>query len=438
MIRQKLLSLATILCTALVHGQTALTPIWSHVDGSGTRTPTKLALDTASGLLYRALDPDPVNSLLFDVEVFDVDGNDLTPTPQFQIEGSPYAYGTLVNQLRHLDARHDTLFVVMRLFDDSTQQKKYHWTAIYPLNGDPGRLLGSGSTPTLDARHLPEGSLVLTDQHLRTYGPTGLPKERVPAVGCTRMVVAPDRVICGGPPDLKVLRRSDLAMLPDLIVPASGMALSNRMLQKNGIVHYATLFDDNSIGFGAVDTSGTMIWNKNMPLAGMSPELTAIAMDATGAFWISLNTTSGGIAQGMLIGTDASGTLTDVYTYGQTIDDLACSGSRLFCTGVEDIQAQSTYVAALEPGVITGIAADAGTEVLIIPVPATDRITVSGLPADTRCVDLMDQSGRILRQWNTPPRGSLVLDVGDLANGGYLLELRRSDTSIMKRFQIAR
>lgn len=57
------------------------------------------------------------------------------------------------------------------------------------------------------------------------------------------------------------------------------------------------------------------------------------------------------------------------------------------------------------------------------PVPARDRITISGVPANVERMELVDMTGRkvLTEQWNGAARG--VLDVSELGSANYVLRL---------------
>ncbi|MCB0795133.1 MAG: T9SS type A sorting domain-containing protein [Flavobacteriales bacterium] len=75
----------------------------------------------------------------------------------------------------------------------------------------------------------------------------------------------------------------------------------------------------------------------------------------------------------------------------------------------------------------TAVMADRSESLLVFPIPASDRLHVQGIPQGTQNIELLDLEGRLVME-QRPGNGVLVMRVGDLPGGTYLL--RAVGTSI--------
>ncbi|HRH39939.1 MAG TPA: hypothetical protein PK760_16430 [Flavobacteriales bacterium] len=73
--------------------------------------------------------------------------------------------------------------------------------------------------------------------------------------------------------------------------------------------------------------------------------------------------------------------------------------------------------------------------VVVQPVPASDALRVTGL-SDARAITLLDASGRVQVSVGVTQGGSVVVPVGELANGMYSLVARDAKGIVLLRRQV--
>lgn len=417
------------------HAQSLITPLWEHqYNSSGTR----IAFDGSSDLLYRAATTDPMAGH-FDVQVFTIDGADLTPPEALQFHGVYTLADYTTNEISRLTADQDTLHAVMRYIKEFEPDKNVSWTISMPVNGSKGTLFGSGATRMLDAHHDQLGTLVLLDDELRGYGTTGWTTGSVAVAGAQRMAITEHRAFCGAPPSLMVVDRDAMVLLPSIIVPSSG-ATAPAALIMNGdsVINYATTNSNNTMDIGALDMDGFLLWSKVITLPG-SCRLTSVATDAAGNFWVSVTHSSGGTDHtGYLYGTNTSGAATDLYYFGRSIVDIASSGTRLFLTGGNEFSPISTYVIAFDPGVITSLNEVNKPSAILFPNPVRYIVTLQSVSSDVEQIRVIDAAGRSLKELTGPFSTTVNFSVADLAPGSYFVRIEGRAGSTTLPFQVSR
>jgi hypothetical protein len=130
---------------------------------------------------------------------------------------------------------------------------------------------------------------------------------------------------------------------------------------------------------------------------------------------------SGTAPVGLLFRFSSTGVLTGNYTYGRSIDDIVCSGYRIFLSGWDATQSTMVYLAAFDTDITTSNHADAATRPRISPNPTSSEMRVEGLPQGTSRVSITDVTGRELDEIRGPFVGTVSISTDDLPNGTYLL-----------------
>lgn len=74
----------------------------------------------------------------------------------------------------------------------------------------------------------------------------------------------------------------------------------------------------------------------------------------------------------------------------------------------------------------------------ISPLPASDRITVNGLPGEPVRIALFDLGGALIRELRTTGSASITIDARDLAEGTYLLQAIATDRLLAAKVVVAR
>lgn len=80
-----------------------------------------------------------------------------------------------------------------------------------------------------------------------------------------------------------------------------------------------------------------------------------------------------------------------------------------------------TFTICDEAPIITGIQEAVTGDLRVWPVPASESITVEGLPAGTRAMRLLDMQGRLVLQHGVLAAGQQHLSIAGLAPGAYVL-----------------
>jgi hypothetical protein len=80
-----------------------------------------------------------------------------------------------------------------------------------------------------------------------------------------------------------------------------------------------------------------------------------------------------------------------------------------------------TFTLCDEAALITDIAENTGDELRLMPVPASDRLTVEGLSADVTALNVIDLQGRSVMHVAVNGNARYTIDVNTLSTGTYLL-----------------
>ncbi|MEO8590071.1 MAG: T9SS type A sorting domain-containing protein [Flavobacteriales bacterium] len=437
--RYQLMPLMTIVlgCGDL-SAQVPVLPEWIHQYNYGAlpeytvgRPHTKLAFDPSSGRLYRTV-THVAQAGIFEVQVFDADGTDLTPTPALSFHGAYTTTDHSTNDIVRLSAMNDTLQAVMHFVSLFVEERNLNWVQYMALDGSKDKLLGSGARPMFDAHRDQLGTLVQLEDELLVHNPSGWQTTTLMTAGARRMVVTPDRIYTGAPPDLTVIDRNTLAPLPPLSIASSGTAVTTDLLLNGNVLSYVAMIGNNTMDLGATDTTGESIWSEVITLPD-SAYVSGIALDVIGDLWVSATR----VAQGYIYRFDPLGTLTGFYSLGKTIDDITTSGTRIFITGQDADITYGTYVAAFDIGITDGMSSRDGTRFSIAPNPATSTITINDIAADTELITIVDATGRTIKELRGPFKAMVECSVTDLAPGSYFLHITGPAEKSALPFQVA-
>ena len=431
-----------------VHAQEPLTPLWQHVDpfGAGGMLccddifSTRLSYDHGTDLIYRSVQQFNFNvwSVEYMTQVFDIDGNDLTPTTPVVIGAFPP--GDLdAGHIIQLVAANDTLCAIYRYEVNSAGSDDLNWLKVLGTDGTPYYLLGSGSTP-LNAFHRDAlGTMILTDDELRRYGPTGWPAGSVAAPPAGSMAVLDNQIVLGAPPSLTRIDRSTLTVLSPIEVPSSGSASTGICLANgSSSFYYAALNSNGTMDVGLADINSGVIWSNIISIPAQA-QPTAYHVDEQGDLWIAIALNATDVATlGLLYRFHFSGGSYGVNTFSRRIDDITSNGSRLFLTGRVEGSTTDTYLAAFDIDLITGTSNVSADDFNIYPDPAIDVIRIDGLEPKATRVEISDATGRFVREVKGPFLGSLNIPVSDLTNGAYLLRCSGDDFVTTRHFSVLR
>lgn len=426
--------LALVCTTSLtVRAQVPITPLWSHVDlfGAGFWYPefdalsTRVAFDPGSEKLYRSIMPDGIGSYCA-VQVFDVDGNDISPSPGITFQGLPGNIDGMWTDILRLSAGNDTLAAVIR-FGNS------YWLKVKEADGSPVLLLGVGSGQLNEFQQDTAGSLLLTSSELRSYGPTGWPNGTAITPNAGRMAVVGSEVFLGAPPSITRIERGTMTPLTPIAVPSTGTAITSVCLANtSSAFNYAAVNNNGTMDVGLADSNIGSVWSTTVPIpSGAEP--TAYHVDELGNFWIAF--VQNGV--GLLYRFYQSGGPFAESSFSRRIDDIASSGNRLFLTGRVEGTTESTYLAAFDIDLITGVPNRPATSLSASPNPANDRFILHGNTTWTEGW-ITDATGKTVLSITQAELSSGSMAISDLAVGSYRLSVRNAKGTAQLPFVIAR
>ena len=431
-----------IACAAFstLPAQVPITPLWVHVDpfGAGFYYPyfdildTRVAFDQGTGKIYRAISPDPMNGEYANVQVFDVYGNDITPAPVITFHGMPGNIDGMWTRVVRLSANNDTLTGIVRFGPT-------YWMKVKRTDGVHVFLLGSGSDPLTEFLQDSIGAILLTENNLRSYAPTGWPTGVTLCQNAERMAVLGNDVILGVPPALTHIDRGTMTALAPIPVPSAGTASSGIcMADGNTSFYYVGLNSNSTIDVGLMDLDAGLLWSTVVPIPS-GAQATAYHVDELGNFWMALvHDLPGASDLGVLYRFYQLGGSYAVSSYGRYIDDITSSGSRLFLTGRVEGTTESTYLAAFDIDLITALPSEEVNTLILYPNPASTDLRLDVLSPSTSRVEISDATGRIVQQVKGPFLGFMSIPVSNLTNGAYLLRCSGDGFVATRHFSVLR
>lgn len=356
---------------------------------------------------------------VYHVQVFDTDGNDLTPTPSLTLHGIDGEYDGRMNQVIRLTAVNDTIAAIVRhgFIYDETSPSLFNWLKVLGTDGNPYLLLGNGPIAMNDFHRDVQGTLVLTNDELRKYGPANWPDGSIAAPQALGMAVLGNDVVVGAPPSIAHIDRSNLTAFAPIAVPSSGAAGSGICITNGGSTfNYAALNSNGIMDVGLADVNFGSIWSTTIAIPGPAFP-TAYHVDAQGDFWIAVAQSGTGLLYRFHFMSGSYG----VNSYSRRIDGIASSSSELFLTGRVAGTSSDTYLAAFETDLITGVASTEASTLRFYPNPASSELSVDGLAPGTTRLTVTDATGRDVLELNGPFTSSMNISVTEVPNGTYLL-----------------
>lgn len=424
-----------------VQAQEPLIPLWSHVDpfgaGSSFISPdvlsTRISYDHGTDRIYRSIIGTWDG---YKIQVFDPEGTDLTPSPPVELHGIPPG-DYQVNQIVQLSATNDTLSAIVHGEVSGTDD--LNWLKVLGTDGSPYYLLGTGPTALNDFHRDAIGTLVLTDDELRRYGPSGWPEANIAVSNAESMAVLGDVVVLGVPPLISRIDRNAMTALAPIAVPGLGSASSGVCLANgSSTFNFAALNGNGLMILGLADINSGPIWSTTISIPAQA-QPTAYHVDEQGDFWIAVAHNATDIATlGLLYRFDYSGGPYGVNSFSRRIDGIASSGGRLFLTGRQAGSTSDTYLAAFDTDLITSIECEGAVQISLLPNPASDLLNIRSIAQGTKRVQLMDATGRSLKELTGPFGTTLNFSVADLAPGSYFVRIEGLAGSATLPFQVSR
>jgi len=403
---------------------------------------TRIAIDHGTGRIYRAV-VEPQWSGSYIVEVFDPDGNDLTPSPAVELHGIDFPADAWVTNIIRMAAINDTLSAIVRfhnLYSESeVSDIDMNWLKVLSADGNPIYLVGNGHIATMDVHRDAMGILVLTASKLRRYGLTGWPSVSANVQNAGRMAVVGNEVILGIPPSINRFHRSTLTGLAPIEVPSSGTAVSGTCLPNgSSAFNYAAVNGNGTMDIGLVDINSGLVWNNTITIpSGAEPK--AYHVDEFGDMWISFAHYTAELADlGLIYRFHSSIGSYTVNSYSRCIDDITSIGSRLFLTGRVSGTEYSTYLAAFDTDLITGLPAPNTAAMSLYPNPANNTISIQDIDAGIDRISIIDPTGRSLIELTGSFKGVLRFSTADLAPGSYFIRLSGPEGNATLPLQVAR
>ncbi len=423
-----------------LQAQTALTPAWVHQWNFGQdplpglyAPPSKdnhVMVDPVTGLVHCTISDEPGafsiwNELLY---TFDPQGTDLTPVQPPVVGNVPEAYypGILFNGHATFESDvYDGSFIAAHAF---TQVQTGNW-ATYASFGTIGGLHGMASMelpapgPTAFQVTLGDGGYVLSSSTgLVGLNPEGWPIWRDPAGPGVQDVHMQDGTAWALLADGQV-ERIDMAtgvVLPGITATVTGQRLLVGQDQFFGV---EDLYNGNAEVTG-FDGQGNVVYNTNVAF-GSNGTVTDAVLDNMGRVWITFTETdlNGAPITGFLAGIGADGTAHGPWTYGASMNSIACDAGQLYITGRVNITDTDTYLIGVDMGIAMTTADEevSKTTFDVWPNPTRDEMHFLS-NANIQKIELLDASGRVVRSWSDKQRlAAGALDLSCTAPGHYVV-----------------
>lgn len=426
-----------------VQAQEPLIPLWQHVDPFGAGSllasadvlSTRISHDPSTGLIYRAIFVYNGSSF-YRIQVFDEEGNDLTPASPIILQGIPIGdyQAPLVIQL---SAANDTLSAIVRGEVYFGTAEEINYLKVQGTDGSPYFLLGCGSTPLNSYHHDANGTLLLMADELRKYSPTNWPDGSITVSQAAGLAVLGNDVLLGAPPSFSRIDRSSMTAASPITVPSSGVAASGMCIANGGSAfNYAALNSNGIMDVGLVDINSGVIWNTTISVPGQARP-TAYHIDAQGDFWVAIANNATGVANlGLLYRFHSTSGLYGVNSFSRRIDGIESSNGRLFLTGRQAGSSVATYLAAFDADLITEAQESTPGRLQIVPNPSSSEFRLVDVPSGTSRMSITDATGRIVRELKGPFTTAMSVSVSDLPNGTYLLSLFGGDSRSTRSFGV--
>ena len=414
--------------------QTSITPIWTRLISSPTHA-TRLALDHQSARLHLGFraPSDPRTH----IRAFEMDGSD-TPAPNTELVLGTFeeTFG-MDDQLLRLKAMSDTLYYVEHLVRNDIDFNEYmHRAGCITIDSNVVfNLLDHSYGSLSDIHHDHLGELIASPTILRSFSSRHWLSGRATVPTTDRIVADEIRIYCGRMPSIAVLDRDQMSMLAPIAVPSGGTSTRTLLMLADEVIHYASVNSNLTLDIGAVDTTGSVIWNILLSLS-QPTTLSGITTDALGNFWVACSQ-SGAFPTGVLYRFSAAGTQTGNYLCGRTIDDIVCSGDQVFLSGWDAVDQTMVYLAAFDTDITTSTPFPGSSGSTVSPNPANEVLYVHGNTTWTEGW-VADATGKTVVSIPQAELSSGSISISNLAAGIYRLSVRNGKDAAQLPFMIAR
>lgn len=361
------------------------------------------------------------------IRAFNLDGTDMPP-PYTELTIGSLAFGSTgypyeSDMPLRLLAQEDTLYYVDHFLQPFDYMSWYRSGSI-TLDSSVVFSMHTGEDPQVDIHQDQLGVINASSTLIRSFSKQHWPLGRAIVPTTDRIAANQTRIYCGRIPNISVLDRASMSSLTPIGVPSSGTSTHTLLMLAGDVIHYASLNSNLTMDIGAVDTTGTVVWNTVLN-AAQSTSLSGIVVDGSNNTWVAASR-NGTAPVGLLYRFSSTGALTGNYTYGRSIDDIVRSGYRIFLSGWDATQSTMVYLAAFDTDITTSNHADVATRLRVSPNPSSSEMRVDSLPQGTTRLFIMDIAGRALEEIRGPFVGAVSVPTAHLHNGTYLL---RSDAA---------
>ena len=419
-------------------GQVAIDPIWSRLLPSSYHV-TRLAFDHGTDRLHIAFQPAPTD-LHTHIRAFNSDGTDIPPPyseltlgtflPATVTTGYPY---TSDEPLRLL-AQDDTLYFVDH-FEQQVDYLSWYRSGSITLDSATTFSMHTGWDAQVDFHHDPLGDITVSPTVIRNFSKHHWLLGRAIVPTTDRIAADETRIYCGRVPSIAVLDRDQMSMLAPIAVPSGGTSTRTLLMLADEVIHYASVNSNLTLDIGAVDTTGSVIWNILLSLS-QPTTLSGITTDALGNFWVACSQ-SGAFPTGVLYRFSAAGTQTGNYLCGRTIDDIVCSGDQVFLSGWDAVDQAMVYLAAFDTDITTSTPFPGSSGSTVSPNPANEVLYVHGNTTWTEGW-VADATGKTVVSIPQAELSSGSISISNLAAGIYRLSVRNGKDAAQLPFMIAR
>lgn len=415
--------------------QVPISPTWIRVVPSSMHE-TRLALDQQTNHLHLAYGGTQTH-----IRAFGTDGTDIPPPFTELVLGTLDPSDEMVDQPLRLLAANDTLYYVEQLVRQSIDYYDFLYRA-GSITVDSSSVFNDMAihpypyTVLVDILHDPLGELIASLKVLRSFSKAHWMSSLIGIPDTDRITANEYSVYCGRVPNIANVDRASMTLLSPLVVPSSGTSTRTLLMLTYDVINYASMNSNLTMDIGAVYTTGALIWSSvvNLP---QTTTLTGIVGDALGNIWVS-GSQSASPQTGILYRFSVAGAQTGYYGFGRTIDDIACSGDRIFLSGWDSIGSENVYLAAFDIGITTIIASLDRTRYSVAPNPAADAVTINGVRVDTERITIIDATGRMIKELTGPFNIVIDLSVADLEPGSYFFSISAPNGKRTLPFQVVR
>lgn len=430
-----------------LQAQQILNPVWSRTWTFGQGDPmafnpasadNHVAVDPLTGHVYTTIDDEleqfgPRFDLLYS---FTSTGDELTPTSPPQLGSVAPGPGDLQNVEHTSDlAAHSGIVYHARelnlgLMDGTTGS--LHATAQgagwkFGM-GKEALFTASGKVLVDDGTVFAVRSLTSESASLHALTADGWPlwSRSYPGLAMfTDAVIIGNEILAGSGTTIARIDRSTGDLIDTWSLPTSDYL---RALATDGTRLY-WLAQSMFTSWGCMTVEGGAIWSLGLDMGITASEL---VVDGFGRPWFIGNAISEGEPP-LLVVTGSEGSIQAVamFTYGASMNDMAVGAGQVYITGRSVAGDIGTYLIAVSTDITTSVPSSTAPILGLYPNPANATLTVIGTePILGHRV--LSATGQLL----DAPLQNGVLDVNDLVDGVYLLEVITAQGTVTRRFEV--